>query len=148
MMYVILDGTPLKFHNAWPPLARAFFLLSINVFFFYAIRTYAGIVRHSTFTDVFKVASSSFLTAFTAIFFNYVYSVFAGDKIFLTTGILLYMFFSFTLMLFFRIAVKESYHYLKTATAGKLKKKSRYSGDRRSDNLVGKSIDYRVQLAL
>ena len=123
MMYVILDGTPLKFHNAWPPLARAFFLLSINVFFFYAIRTYAGIVRHSTFTDVFKVASSSFLTAFTAIFFNYVYSVFAGDKIFLTTGILLYMFFSFTLMLFFRIAVKESYHYLKTATAGKLKKR-------------------------
>src|SRR5690606_23474042 len=123
MMYVILDGTPLKFHSTWPIPARAFFLLSINVFFFYSLRTYAGIVRHSTFTDVFKVASSSFLTAFTAIFFNYVYYVFAGGKIFLTTGILLYMFFSFTLMLFFRIAVKEIYQYLKNATAGKLKKR-------------------------
>src|SRR5690606_28179264 len=123
MMYVILDGTPLKFHTTWPTPARAFFLLSINVFFFYSIRTYAGIVRHSTFTDVFKVAASSFLTAFTAIFFNYVHYVFDGDKIFLTTGILLYMFFSFTLMLFFRIAVKEAYQYLKNATAGKLKKR-------------------------
>src|SRR5690606_15395935 len=57
------------------------------------------------------------------IFFNYVHYVFDGDKIFLTTGILLYMFFSFTLMLFFRIAVKEAYQYLKNATAGKLKKR-------------------------
>lgn len=123
MMYVILDGTPLTFHEAWPAPARACFLLSVNVFFFYAIRTYAGIVRHSTFTDVFKVASASFLTAFTAIFFNYVFYVFGGEKIFLTTGILLYMFFSFTMMLFFRIAVKETYHYLKAITAGKFKKR-------------------------
>ncbi len=123
LMFLILDGTPLKFHKAWPTPLRALFLISINVFFFYALRTYAGIVRHSTFTDVFKVASSSFLTAITAILFNYIFFVFTGQKIFLTTGILLYMFFSFTFMLFFRIAVKEAYQYLKAFNDGKLKKR-------------------------
>jgi FlaA1/EpsC-like NDP-sugar epimerase len=123
MVYVILDGTPLKFHNAWPTPARFFFLIAINMFFFYALRTYAGIVRHSTFTDVFKVAASSFFTAFTVVFFNYIYYVFGGQKIFLTTGILLYMFFSFTLMLFFRIAVKETYQYFKTYATGNSKKR-------------------------
>jgi FlaA1/EpsC-like NDP-sugar epimerase len=122
-MFLILDGTPLNFHSTWPTPFRAVFLLSINIFFFYALRTYAGIVRHSTFTDVFKVASSSFLTAITAVIFNYIYFAFAGNKIFLTTGILLYMFFSFTFMLFFRIAVKEAYQYLKASATGKLKKR-------------------------
>ena len=122
-MYLILDGTPLEFHTEWPTPFRALFLIAINVFFFYLLRTYAGIIRHSTFTDVFKVASSSFLTALTAIVFNYVYFLINGEKIFLTTGILLYMFFSFTFMLFFRIAVKEAYHYLKAANTGKLKKR-------------------------
>ncbi|MEH6765233.1 MAG: nucleoside-diphosphate sugar epimerase/dehydratase [Aequorivita antarctica] len=122
-MFLILDGTPLKPHTTWPTLLRGAFLISVNVIFFYSFKTYAGIIRHSTFTDVFKVASSSFLTAFAAIAFNYIYFVFTGQKIYLTTGILLYMFFSFTLMLFFRIAVKETYQYLKAVTTGKLKKR-------------------------
>ncbi|MDC8000261.1 nucleoside-diphosphate sugar epimerase/dehydratase [Aequorivita todarodis] len=122
-MFLILDGTPLKPHNVWPTPLRALFLISVNVFFFYSFKTYAGIVRHSTFTDIFKVASASFFTALTAIIFNYAYFIFSGQKIFLTTGILLYMFFSFTLMLFFRIAVKEAYHYLKEISTGKLKKR-------------------------
>ncbi len=123
MMFLILDDTPLKFHKVWPTPSRALFLISINILFFYILRTYAGIIRHSTFTDVFKVASSSFFTAVTAIVFNYIYFVITGEKIFLTTGILLYMFFSFTFMLFFRIAVKETYQYLKAITTGKLKKR-------------------------
>lgn len=122
-MFLILNGTPMKFHTEWPTPFRALFLITINVFFFYLLRTYAGIIRHSTFTDIFKVASSSFLTALTAIVFNYVYFAINGGKIFLTTGILLYMFFSFTFMLFFRIAVKEAYQYLKAANTGKLKKR-------------------------
>lgn len=122
-VFLILDGTPLKPHTVWPTPLRGLFLISINVIFFYLFKTYAGIVRHSTFTDIFKVASSSFLTAISVITFNYIYFLFTDQKIFLTTGILLYMFFSFTLMLFFRIAVKEAYQYLKKFTTGKLKKR-------------------------
>ncbi len=123
MMFLILDGTPLKFNQTWPIPLQAFFLISINVIFFYAFRTYAGIIRHSTFTDVFKVASSSFLTAVTAITFNYAFFIFTGQKIFLTTGILLYMFFSFSIMLFFRLAVKETYQYLQRLNSSNFKKR-------------------------
>ena len=123
LMFVILDGTPLKFHDALPMPARAAILIGINILFFYLLRTYSGIIRHSTFTDVFRVASASFLTAVTAMAINIIYFAIVGQKIFLSTGILLYMFFSFTFMLFFRIAVKETYQYLKAVTTDKLKKR-------------------------
>ncbi|TXD68044.1 polysaccharide biosynthesis protein [Aequorivita lipolytica] len=123
MAYFILDGTPLKFQKVWPTPVRAAFIIGANVYFFYMLRTYAGIVRHSTFTDVFRVAAASFLTALSVVIFNMAYFAVSGEKIFLTTGILLYMFFSFTLMLFFRIVVKESYQYLRRMNNSSLKKR-------------------------
>ncbi len=121
--YLILDGTPLKFQTVWSTPIRASFIIGTNVFFFHIFRTYAGIVRHSTFTDVFRVAAASFLTTFSVITFNIVYFYVNGEKIFLTTSVLLYMFFSFTLMLFFRIVVKESYHYLQRMNNSSFKKR-------------------------
>lgn len=123
LVFLIVKGTPLKFLDSLPMPARAALIIGINIIFFYLLRTYAGIVRHSTFTDVFRVASASFLTAVTSVAINFVYSTFFGQKIFLSTGILLYMFFSFTLMLFFRIAVKETYQYFQRIKSGSLKKR-------------------------
>jgi FlaA1/EpsC-like NDP-sugar epimerase len=123
LAYLILDGTPLKFQNVWPTPLRALFILGINVFFFYIFRTYAGIVRHSTFTDVFRVAAASFFTAITVVTYNTTYYFFQGEKIFLTTAVILYMFFSFTLMLFLRIAVKEAYQYIRRMNTAKIKKR-------------------------
>lgn len=123
LAYLILDGTPLKFQNVWPTPLRALFILGINVFFFYIFRTYAGIVRHSTFTDVFRVAAASFFTAITVVTYNTTYYFFQGEKIFLNTAVILYMFFSFTLMLFLRIAVKEAYQYIRRMNTAKIKKR-------------------------
>lgn len=121
-IYLIIKDTPLKFKQVWPVGLRGLVLISTNVVFFYLLKTYAGIIRHSTFTDVFRVASSSFLTALAIIIFNLTYTAFTGHKIFLTTSVLLYMFLSFTVMLFFRIAVKESYQYIKNLSLGNQKK--------------------------
>jgi FlaA1/EpsC-like NDP-sugar epimerase len=121
--YLILDGTPLKFQDIWPLWARASFVIGLHVCFFYIFRTYAGIVRHSTFTDVFRVAAASFSTVATLIIFNTANFIFSGSKIFLTTAAILYLFLSFTLLLFFRIVVKESYHYLRRMNSGNLKKR-------------------------
>jgi FlaA1/EpsC-like NDP-sugar epimerase len=123
IMYLILEGTPLKFHNVWPVWARLSFVIGLHVSFFYIFRTYAGIVRHSTFTDVFRVAAASFSTVATLIIFNTAYFIFSGSKIFLTTAAILYLFLSFTLLLFFRIVVKESYQYLRRMNSGRLKKR-------------------------
>jgi FlaA1/EpsC-like NDP-sugar epimerase len=98
-------------------------VIGLHVCFFYIFRTYAGIVRHSTFTDVFRVAAASFSTVATLIIFNTANFIFSGSKIFLTTAAILYLFLSFTLLLFFRIVVKESYHYLRRMNSGNLKKR-------------------------
>ncbi len=121
--YLILEGTPLKFQTVWPLSLRTLFVLGTNAIFFYVFRTYSGIVRHSTFTDIFRVAAASFLTGITVVLFNTVYYLLEGEKIFLTTAVLLYMFFSFTLMLFLRIAVKEAYQYIRRMNIGKVKKR-------------------------
>ena len=121
--YLLLVDTPLNFHDEWSTPEQGLFFLAVNISFFVVFRTYAGIVRHSTFTDILKVATSSFITAFVIIAFNILYFIITANKIFLTTFVLLYMFSSFSLMIFFRIAVKESYQYLRAITAGKLKKR-------------------------
>jgi FlaA1/EpsC-like NDP-sugar epimerase len=121
--YLILDGTPLKFRTVWPFSLRTLFIIGTNIIFFYIFRTYTGIVRHSTFTDVFRVAAASFVTAITVLFFNTAYYFFQGEKIFLTTAVILYMFLSFTCMLFLRIAVKEAYQYIRRMNIGKVKKR-------------------------
>lgn len=123
MMFFIMAQTPLRFNNYMPIEAKATIFIGINILYFYLFRTYSGIVRHSTFTDIVKLASASLMTALTVIGINYVFLAFLGQKIFLVPAILLYMFFSFTMMLFFRIAVKEVFHYLQQLNSGKLKKR-------------------------
>ncbi|MBZ0327470.1 MAG: polysaccharide biosynthesis protein [Altibacter sp.] len=124
LVYAILLGTPIKFLEVLPISIQGLIVLAINVLFFFVFKTYSGIIRHSTFTDILKLAFSAFSTAITIVVFNLAYSAISGEgKVFLTTSVLLYMLLSFTLMLLFRVAVKESYHYLRSIATGNLKKK-------------------------
>lgn len=124
LVYAILLGTPIKFLEVLPISIQGLIVLAINVLYFFVFKTYSGIIRHSTFTDILKLAFSAFSTAITIVVFNLAYSAISGEgKVFLTTSVLLYMLLSFTLMLLFRVAVKESYHYLRSIATGNLKKK-------------------------
>ncbi|MEL6812159.1 MAG: nucleoside-diphosphate sugar epimerase/dehydratase, partial [Bacteroidota bacterium] len=77
----------------------------------------------STFTDIKKLAFASILSATSIYIFNIIYSTITGDKIFLTTFLFIFMLLSFSLMLLFRIMVKESYLFLKKAASGSAKKR-------------------------
>ncbi|WP_034257965.1 polysaccharide biosynthesis protein [Altibacter lentus] len=124
MVYLILMGTPITFLDQLSIHWQAIAILSVNFIFFFVYKTYSGIIRHSTFTDVLKLAFSSFSTMAVVLIFNGVYASVIGEgKIFLTTSVLLYGLLSFTLMLLFRVAVKESYQFLRSSASGGLKKK-------------------------
>ncbi|QNJ98939.1 polysaccharide biosynthesis protein [Constantimarinum furrinae] len=123
LVYLILLGTPIKFLTALTLIEQGVAILAVNVTFFFVFKTYSGIIRHSTFTDILKLALSAFFTLITLLVLNSVYAVFEGQKIFLTTSILLYILLSFTIMLLFRIAVKESYQFLRNSAADEIKKK-------------------------
>jgi|TARA_R110002020_G_scaffold191187_1_gene390936 FlaA1/EpsC-like NDP-sugar epimerase len=98
-------------------------VLSVTLLFFFVFKSYSGIIRHSTFTDILKLALTAVSTFALIVLFNTIYSAVTDQKVFLTTFLLLYMFASFTFMLLFRISVKESYTFLRNAANSEGKKK-------------------------
>ena len=121
--YLILLGTPLAYYSVLSVPFQAIAILGVNLFFFFIWKTYSGIIRHSTFIDIVKLAASSFCTFLTILLFEYLYFFITGDRVFLTTSVILYNLLSFTVMLLFRVAVKETYHFLKNTSTGDSKKK-------------------------
>jgi FlaA1/EpsC-like NDP-sugar epimerase len=139
--YFILSETPIKFLDIISIPLQGLSILITTIVFFLIFRTYSGIIRHSTFTDILKLAFSTFSTAATIIIFNFLFSAFSGEgKVFLTTSVLLYVLILFVAMLLFRIAVKESYQFLKNTAKGNLLKKVAIVGVDDHTISVGRSL--------
>ena len=120
--YFILTGTTIYFHNVISVPLQGVLVLAVNLLFFFVFKSYSGIIRHSTFIDIIKLAFTSLATVGTVLLFNFVVELVQGQKIFLTSSLLLYLFVSFTFLLLFRISVKESYTFLKNVASVQEKK--------------------------
>ncbi|MDY3338476.1 nucleoside-diphosphate sugar epimerase/dehydratase [Riemerella anatipestifer] len=98
-------------------------ILSVNIFFMFVFRTYSGIIRHSTFVDLFKILLASFCTIFTLSIFNYIYYFFFKQKLFLLPILIIYFCISFTVLFVFRLVVKEIFRWAKEYRRSSLKKR-------------------------
>ncbi len=123
LVYLIILGTPINFKGYISLPAEAGIVLLVHILFFVLFRTYSGIIRHSTFTDILKLALSVVCTGAALLAFNYIFGIIRDERVFLTTAILMYMPVSFTVMLLFRIAIKESYQFLRNSAVGEMKKR-------------------------
>ncbi len=117
LVYFILLGTPITFHDEISVFQQGIVITLVNIAFFFVFRTYSGIIRHSTFTDIKKLAFSTIFTASTLFIFNSIYEGVTENKVFLNTFLFIFMLLSFSLMLLFRIVVKESYQFLKNVAS-------------------------------
>ena len=122
-VYFILRGTPITFHDVISVPQQGIVLTAVSILFFFIFRTYSGIIRHSTLTDIKKLAFASVSTAVSLYIFNIIFETITDKKIFLTTFLFIFMLLSFSLLLVFRILVKESYMYLKKVASGIDKKR-------------------------
>lgn len=122
--YFFLKGTPIVFLDTISITSQMFIFGLINVVFFYLFKTYSGIIRHSTFVDITKLAFSAFSTAFSLLIINQVFVLVSEKRIFITTSIILYGLLSFCLHLIFRIAIREAYNFLKNNKRGLLKERA------------------------
>lgn len=118
----LLRSTPIQFHGVLTVFEQGAFIIIINTLFFFVFKTYSGIIRHSTFTDIVKLVFSAFATFASLLVVNIGYEVLKDEKIFLTTLLILYMLVSFSLMLLFRMAVKEVYQYVKKTASNQSKR--------------------------
>lgn len=126
--FFILAETPIVFYKTLTVLEQGFVIILLTAILFFVFKTYSGIIRHSTFTDIIKLALALFFTMVIAVVFNSIFEAIEGHKILLTTSIFLYCLLSFTLLLLFRVAVKESYHFLRKNASLSSKKRTAILG--------------------
>jgi len=88
-------------------------VLGINISFMLIYKTYAGLIRHSSFMDALKMVLASTSTFVALLITNISVWAFMGQKIFLTSALVVYALFSFTFLFLFRLAVKQLYEYFK-----------------------------------
>lgn len=87
-------------------------IIVLNVFFMYFFRTYSGIIRHSSFIDLQKIFWSSSFTLFILLACKYCFLWFFKVKLVYKPLLLLYYVVSFTVLLVFRIVVKQVFLFL------------------------------------
>ncbi|WP_089854177.1 polysaccharide biosynthesis protein [Chryseobacterium taeanense] len=94
-----------------------------NVIFMYIFKTYAGIIRHSTFIDLFKLLMSCFCNLFLVGTVNMIYFWATGSKFILNPYLILYFIISFMGLFLFRLYVKEFFHIIREYRRSTLKKR-------------------------
>jgi FlaA1/EpsC-like NDP-sugar epimerase len=113
--YVIVDNLSVSYNGMLQRPLMTLLVVSIYAMFFIIIRTYAGIIRHSTFIDGIKLLVAS-TCAYIALLVMHYFFYFINDiKIFIPTALFITYIVSFLLLFLFRILVKnvfETYmHY-------------------------------------
>ena len=93
-------------------LEQKILLIGINMLFMFVFKTYAGIIRHSTFFDFFKIILSSGSTLVTLLIINFLIEIWLGKSLFLYPYLFLYFFISVTVMFLFRMFTKQFFNVL------------------------------------
>jgi FlaA1/EpsC-like NDP-sugar epimerase len=123
LTYYILYDLGLKFHTTYSTSIRIGLIIFINVLCFLVFRTYAGIIRYSTFIDAFKLLLSTFSAYVILVSINYLHFFTIGSKIFLLPSLAIHFVISFVMLLVFRIAIKFLFEsYLQISLEKKLTK--------------------------
>ena len=104
--HFIITSLNVKFYDNRNFVQSYSVVVIINALFFLLYRTYAGIIRHSTFIDGVKLLVSTTTSYFVLLIINYSWFFVFDTKIFLTTGLFIGYVISFILLFLFRIIVK------------------------------------------
>ena len=88
-------------------------IVGVNFIYLLVFKTYAGLIRHSSFMDALKLLFATSATFLTLLFLNLVAIQFIETKIFLTTGIFLFALLSFSAQFIFRLVIKQLYESFK-----------------------------------
>ncbi len=92
-------------------------IIAVNVFFFLVLRTYAGLIRHSTFIDAVKFFLASSATFISVLLLNYGLQYLIGKEITTLAKLVIYFSISFSLLFLFRVLVKQAYEAFFTGSS-------------------------------
>ncbi len=66
------------------------FILTVNALYMYIFKTYLGVIRHSTFVDLFKIFLANLCGVLTIVIINYSYFLGSNEKVVLIPFLGLY----------------------------------------------------------
>ncbi len=112
LSYLFLKNLEVKVNFPEYRTEKRLVLVMINILFMFVFKTYAGIIRHSTFFDFFKIILSSGSTLLTLLVINYISEMILGKSLYLYPNLFLYFLISVSLMLFFRMVTKQFFNML------------------------------------
>ncbi|HAT80782.1 MAG TPA: polysaccharide biosynthesis protein [Flavobacterium sp.] len=107
--YLIFDGMGLNYIITPHFLMFLGVLFGVNTFFFWLFRTYAGIIRHSSYIDAVKLLFSQTSVLVLLLTINLFFQLFFGQKIFLNTALFINILVSFCGLFLYRIVVKQTF---------------------------------------
>lgn len=111
LTYIVVSNLTLKFYTTYTPLFRYSIVVLVHGIFFLLYRTYAGIIRHSSFFDALKLFFSTFSGFVLLVVFNYVHYFLTGDKVYLMPALIVHTLFTFLMLFSFRVLVKLFFEY-------------------------------------
>jgi len=100
-------------------------IMGVSVVFMFMFRTFSGIIRHSTFIDLFKLFLATLSTTVVVGFVSFGYYFVTGKRIIHMSIPFLAIFFasSFILLFLFRLFVKEFFHIIREFRRSTLRKR-------------------------
>ena len=90
-------------------------IIGVNFIFLLVFKTYAGLIRHSSYMDALKLVFACISTFVVLSIINVVSSLLVETKVFLNTGLILFIFASFVGLFLFRLVIKQLYESFKIA---------------------------------
>jgi FlaA1/EpsC-like NDP-sugar epimerase len=109
LTYLIFDGTGLNYIVTPHQFVFVGFLFGVNIFFFWLFRTYAGIIRHSSYIDAVKLLFSQTSVLVFFLFFNFLFELYYQQKVFLNTAFFINIVLSFCGLFLYRVVVKQTF---------------------------------------
>jgi len=109
LSFLVVDEINSNFYEVLTLLQQALFIILVYLASFFIFSTYAGLIRHSTFVDIFKIGLACTTTMSVVVAVNYSSYFFYGQKIFLMPFLIINTSITFVAMLSFRLFVKKAY---------------------------------------
>ena len=126
----IINGVGQPYIIGLNKVSYVFILLGFNMFCFWLFRTYAGIIRHSSYIDAVKLLLSQLSVLVFFLVFNLFFEFFTGGKAFLNTALFINMVLSFCGLFLYRVIVKQTFeHYFQEKSDIKLIRTIIYGAD-------------------
>ena len=121
--YFIVINLTFKYFDTYSVSIRYVITIFTYAFFFFAFRTYAGIIRHSSFIDGMRLLLATSFAFFSLVVLNYTHFFIHGAKIFLLPELFIHSIISFVLLFLFRIVVKFLFEtYIELENKDEIKK--------------------------